>query len=522
MSLYKKLVGMFTSLVLIIFLYINFFVLNRFERSMIEKVPETSVRTIYAVVESYAKKVENKEMTEEIAKKEVVNIIKNSLIDKDTYFWIHDINNKMIIHPIKTELNNKDVTNVKDPKGNSIFVEMNNIVNVKGEGVHNYYWPKPGEKDGKEKTSFVKLYKPWGWVVGTGMYVDDVRASMSTFFNQIKIVLLVLFVITLVVIHFIVKNIIKNINTTVEALSATVHELQNSSQKMSLVSRSLASSVDSQVSSITQSVTAMDEIAAMIKQNEFSANQATKLSEQTKNSAESGKNTVDKMMHEMKEISVSYDEIHHNIIENGKEIQNINQVIKQIANKTQVINDIVFQTKLLSFNAAVEAARAGESGKGFAVVAEEVGNLANMSGQAASEINRMLEDSQIKVKTIAEESTKKISTIVEHGRSKVNNGNIVAEDCLKVLDQILGCVKESDGAINQISVAIREQSLGVEEVNKALKNLNDDATNSVKMSGSTKDASENLRNNSHQLRVAIQEMRKVLGSKKNYDEAPLE
>jgi methyl-accepting chemotaxis protein len=71
----------------------------------------------------------------------------------------------------------------------------------------------------------------------------------------------------------------------------------------------------------------------------------------------------------------------------NEQMSEIVKVIQEIETKTKVINDIVFQTKLLSFNASVEAARAGEQGKGFAVVAEEVGNLAQMSGNAAKEIS---------------------------------------------------------------------------------------------------------------------------------------
>ncbi|MBC7540945.1 MAG: cache domain-containing protein [Bacteriovorax sp.] len=518
MSLYTKFMGILTGLSLIIYLYVNIFVINKFQTQMIERVPESSVRTIYSVIDHYGKKVLAKELSEEQAKKEVLNQIQNIRLNGGNYFWIHNLQNKMIIHPIKSALNGTDVSIIKDPNGNSIFVDMTNIVQKNnGEGTYNYLWPKPEEKDSKEKTSFLKLYEPWGWIIGSGMYVEDVKATMSGFVNQIRIVLLLIFGLSLIACHILVKNIMNGINDTVETLSQTVHDLQNSSQKMNLVSRHLTSSVDSQVSSITQSVTAMDEISATIKNNDQSATHAYHLSGITKSSAESGKKTVDRMIIEMKEISLSYDDIHKNVVENGEEIKKIIDVISQIAKKTEIINDIVFQTKLLSFNAAVEAARAGESGKGFAVVAEEVGNLARMSGQASSDINQMLIDSQNQVRLIAEKTTKNISLIVSRGRDKVQAGNVVASDCLKELNQITICVNDQDGSINQISVAIKEQSSGVDEVNKALKHLNDDTNNSVDMSNRSKEAAENLRVQSHNLRFSIQSLRKMLGAKKSYD-----
>ncbi|MGZ3788242.1 MAG: methyl-accepting chemotaxis protein [Bacteriovorax sp.] len=312
------------------------------------------------------------------------------------------------------------------------------------------------------------------------------------------------------------------IANTVENLSQSVHDVQNSSHKMNMVSRRLSSSVESQMSSITQSVTAMDEISAMIKNNNHSAMNASQLSSRTKSSAESGKQTVDKMMHEMKDISYSYDEIQKSINQNGEDIKKIIEVISQIASKTEVINDIVFQTKLLSFNASVEAARAGESGKGFAVVAEEVGNLAQMSGKASNDIALMLKESQDQVKAIAEATTVNIIQILDRGRNKVQSGNSVAAECLDELGKILSCVNDLDHSINEISVAIKEQSIGVDEVNSALKHLDDATHDSTDMSSRSKEASDDLKFQSHALRSSIQSLRKILGAKKNYDVAPLE
>ncbi|MGZ3807896.1 MAG: methyl-accepting chemotaxis protein [Bacteriovorax sp.] len=227
-------------------------------------------------------------------------------------------------------------------------------------------------------------------------------------------------------------------------------------------------------------------------------------------------------MHEMKDISYSYDEIQKSINQNGEDIKKIIEVISQIASKTEVINDIVFQTKLLSFNASVEAARAGESGKGFAVVAEEVGNLAQMSGKASNDIALMLKESQDQVKAIAEATTVNIIQILDRGRNKVQSGNSVAAECLDELGKILSCVNDLDHSINEISVAIKEQSIGVDEVNSALKHLDDATHDSTDMSSRSKEASDDLKFQSHALRSSIQSLRKILGAKKNYDVAPLE
>ena len=95
------------------------------------------------------------------------------------YFWLQDLEPKMIIHPIKPSLNGKDLSNAKDAKGTYLFKEMVNVVKSNNEGVVDYYWPKPGFDEPQLKVSYVKLFKPYGWIIGTGAYLDDVTSSMQ-------------------------------------------------------------------------------------------------------------------------------------------------------------------------------------------------------------------------------------------------------------------------------------------------------------------------------------------------------
>lgn len=323
-------------------------------------------------------------------------------------------------------------------------------------------------------------------------------------------------VLGIIAAYFIVNGLMKHIAEAIEILSQNVHDVQNSSQKMGMVSKRLSAAVDKQASSITESAAAMDEISAMIKNNNSSAENAIKLSEEAKSSALSGKNTVGKMMNEVSAISVSYDEIQKSIEKSILDIKQIIQVIAEIATKTEVINDIVFQTKLLSFNASVEAARAGEAGKGFAVVAEEVGNLAQMSGNASNEIASLLKASQDKVAQIAAAITRDITSIVVDGRGKVQSGTVVAEECLTELDKILQNVNDLDHSIREITAALSEQTSGVEEVNSALRHLDGATLESTDMSNRSKEASVELMKSSHSLRSMIQDLRQILGSRKNY------
>src|SRR6218665_1548989 len=92
------------------------------------------------------------------------------------YIWINDMHPTMVMHPIKPELNGKDLRENKDPKGKLLFVEFVKTVKASGAGYVDYLWPKPGASEPEPKRSFVMGFEPWGWVLGWGVYVDDVAA----------------------------------------------------------------------------------------------------------------------------------------------------------------------------------------------------------------------------------------------------------------------------------------------------------------------------------------------------------
>ncbi|MFN7102316.1 MAG: methyl-accepting chemotaxis protein [Pseudorhizobium sp.] len=95
------------------------------------------------------------------------------------YFWINDMRPFMVMHPIKPELNGSDLSQNKDPNGKFLFVDFVNTVKASGEGFVDYHWPKPGAEQPVEKYSHVIGFEPWGWIVGTGVYTDDLHAMFN-------------------------------------------------------------------------------------------------------------------------------------------------------------------------------------------------------------------------------------------------------------------------------------------------------------------------------------------------------
>lgn len=121
--------------------------------------------------------IENNSLIEKEKQAKVIDFIKNYRYgpDKKDYFWINDLQGKMIMHPYIPDLNGKNVSNIRDVEGTRMFVEMIEISLRKGKGFVNYLWVKYEGETPIPKTSFVKLLKQWGWVIGTGMYLETLE-----------------------------------------------------------------------------------------------------------------------------------------------------------------------------------------------------------------------------------------------------------------------------------------------------------------------------------------------------------
>ncbi|WP_024954925.1 cache domain-containing protein [Sulfurospirillum arcachonense] len=134
------------------------------------------------------------------------------------YFWINDFKPNMIMHPIKPSLNGKDLSKSKDPTGKFLFNEMIKVASEKGKGVVNYMWPKPGFEKPQQKISYVEAFKEWGWIVGTGVYADDIetlvqkeKASLMAQIKEQLISNVIILVITILVFALISRFLTKKL-----------------------------------------------------------------------------------------------------------------------------------------------------------------------------------------------------------------------------------------------------------------------------------------------------------------------
>ena len=135
-----------------------------------------AVESAWGVVDAFHKRAQSGELTQEEARKQAMNTLRTMRYNGEDYFWINDFGPRMVMHPTKPELDGKDLSGSKDPNGKALFVEFVAVAKAGGAGFVDYQWPRPGADKPVDKVSYVRQFEPWGWIVGSGIYVDDVNA----------------------------------------------------------------------------------------------------------------------------------------------------------------------------------------------------------------------------------------------------------------------------------------------------------------------------------------------------------
>ena len=404
----------------------------------------TAVDTAWGIIDHYSKSA-GEDMSDSEAQMYALSAIRNLRFDGDTYFWINDEQPRMIMHPIKPELDGSDLSNSKDPDGLHLFVEMVKVVQQDGAGFVNYQWPKPGKETPQPKLSYVKKHPAWSWIIGSGVYIDDLEAKVNQVFYTVIAVLVAAVLLSIAAVYFLGRSITRPMRKTVEMIDELekghVTGRLNMSQsdeigKMAQTMDRFADSLQAEVIDALQKLAAGDlnfnilprdgqdairgalnkletdlngimgaiqsagqQISAgSVSVSDFSqslsqgatesaasleeiSSSLNEMSGQTRQNAENA-SQVNLLSSEAKKAAEEGNVRMERMVSAMTEISEAGQSINKII---KVIDEIAFQTNLLALNAAVEAARAGQHGKGFAVVAEEVRNLAARSAKAASE-----------------------------------------------------------------------------------------------------------------------------------------
>ncbi len=407
------------------------------------------------------------------------------------YIWINDMGPRMVMHPIKPELDGKDLTANKDPSGKALFVEFVQVVKASGSGYVNYLWSKPGSTEPVAKRSFVLGFSPWGWVLGSGVYVDDVEAIASADSLVALIVVALVAGSAMLAVEVFVRALRRRLAAMQGVMQAVaegdlradievgqrdeiglvmeqVVAMQERLSELVLAIRGATDSIghaSSEVASGSQDLSMRTEQAASSLQETAASMQG--LTEQVKHTAQAARQT-NQLADTAAERARAGAAVMSEVVGT---MEGISDASRKISDIIAVIDGVAFQTNILALNAAVEAARAGEQGRGFAVVASEVRSLAGRSAEAAKEIKTLIMDS------------------VE----RVNAGTQQVSRAGASMDEILGAVQRVTTTVNEISQASAGQSDGINQINQAVTQLDSMTQQNAALVEQTAAAAESLK-----------------------------
>ena len=464
---------------------------------------------------------------------EALKTVAQMRFGKSGYFWINDSTPKMIMHPIDTKLDGKDLSSVKDPKGIYPFVEMAKTAQSKGGGIVKYYWNKPGFDQPQPKISYVEMFKPWGWIVGTGEYVDNIEAKISqmrseanqkVFSSVIKTILIsivVAIIITVVFSYMANKGIlgpikqivdvtsdlaqgegdltkridinsndeIKDVATYMNQFIKKVHDsievvktssLENSSiaHELSVTSLQVGNNVEKSVTIVNditnKSSQAISEILASIEE-----------ARKSKDEIVEANNILNGVGQEIVQLIRQVQTSAQNEVELAENVDNLSKDTEQVKGILDVISDIADQTNLLALNAAIEAARAGEHGRGFAVVADEVRKLAERTQRSLTEINATINVIVQAISGVSERMNEnsndmdKLATISMDLEGKITKTTEMIDHAAQASDNTVQDFEKTSVHIEAISKNISDinsmsttNARNVEEIASAAEHLN--------------------------------------------------
>lgn len=467
------------------------------EKEVALKEKVDSVVTI--LMHYYGQEVDGK-LTREQAQAQAKQVIGAMRYDGSNYFWIDTTEVINVLLPPQPETEGNSRARVQDSHGKYMVKEfVEGAIKHKEEGFYLDYWfPKMGEDKPSPKSAYVKLFDPWGWVIGTGIYVDDVEKVIAAdrraqIIMNLVIMVLAFLILTVYTQKFISKplaqmsadaklmaegkftyvlsiqsndeigDLAESLNQMAGGLKGLIERIITVAQNLAAQSQQLAASCE-EVSATTEEVASTtNEVAAMTEQGVENVIVTAQQSEQVLATAEAGNQSVARTVDMM------------NTIAQGSQsteaaVKQLGELSLQIGNISDVITGIAEQTNLLALNAAIEAARAGDHGRGFSVVAEEVRKLAEQSASAAKEIGQLISQIQRDVSSSVQRMADNSQQVLQ-GVDLASHAGQALADIVQANDQNLGLIQEIVEAIQQASQGTQQLTAANEQITSSVQQI---------------------------------------------------
>ncbi|MFC4237454.1 methyl-accepting chemotaxis protein [Thalassospira xianhensis] len=519
-------------------------------RSALVEEKKANVRQIVDMTRStfshYDQLAKSGEITLEEAQTRATEFIQNARYAGNNYVFVLGLDTKVILHPIQPKLNGQNGKQVIDVNGVPILDEMVKAARNPEGGFLTYEWNKPGHDGVFPKLAYAETFKPWGWVVTTGVYIDDVDGIFwQTAINDIAVAIAMLIVIGMAGLA-IDRSTTRPLRMITEALnklaqgdtSVTTNETDRRdeigalarsldvfrsnreqaekleqeqkdthkvqiarAEKIEKLIKSFETEVEGNLSTVHSALEQLRTTATgMASQSDATTGRAANVAAATEQAAAN----VDTVAAAAEQLAASIDEITSQVSRSSDIAQSgateadeastifaeLGTASDKIGEVVELIQSIAEQTNLLALNATIEAARAGDAGKGFAVVAAEVKNLANQTTRATEDIAGQIGGIQ--------ESTQNALGAIKHLSGRMKELNEVAAS-------ISAAVREQDAATAEIARNVAEAATGTKDVAQNVIGLREAAEEEREASGQVLAASGSLNNKSQNLMTQIKQ-----------------
>ena len=400
--------------------------------------------TAVKIAGGFQAQVEHGLLSREEAQRRAAATISTMRYFDNQYLWINTVDYRMVMHPIKPALDGQDIRAIRDPTGHAFFAEAADIVRAHGSGTVSYFWPRPGAVTASPKLSYVQGFTPWGWVIGTGVYVDDLAVARLHLAAALSGLGLIAALVTGGAIALLARSVVRplrSLTTRTTQLSSgdldAAIPFSDRSDELGALARALTilqensrarlrleedAATDRVIRDRRQAL--MDTLTLdfgtvisgvltrMGGSAERMATCARDMSEGMQRTRRTASDTADECgvaARDLATVAAAVVQLASSVAEISRQVAHTTTATqeavrlaretdtsftqladagKRIGDIGQTISGIAGQTNLLALNATIEAARAGEAGRGFAVVAGEVKALAGQAASATAEIGQ--------------------------------------------------------------------------------------------------------------------------------------